>query len=245
MGMFLALSGVMDAPQVDVQNVLLDFAQSRSGGLELIQESTDGPNIGVISRTGKNTTIIYPNGFCEWDDASKHISACLSKTVFSLHIHDGDLWMFVLFNNGNEIGRFNPVPEYWEELDPEVKATWKGDAELISGVIPNISPNAIAKYFVEWDLEQEEELKAYPDDEFAIGDCWQICDFMKKLGLEYPMGPDGDILGDTFQLWTKEFRRRRVSNKKPIEPPSITATTITAPAPASPTPPCKPWWKLW
>ena len=223
----MALSGVVDAPRLDVQNALTEFAQGRSGGLELAQGSTDNPNIGVITKTGKNTTVLYPDGFCEWDDASKHISSRLGKLVFSLHIHDGDLWMFLLFQNDEEIGRFNPIPGYWEEMTPEDKTKWTGDARQISGLLPSVSPDAIAKYFVEWDLEQQEESKAYPDDEFAIGDCWQMCDFMKKIGLEYPIGADGSALGDTFRLWTKEFRVRK---ERPAAPPPQ---------------PSKPWWKFW
>ena len=223
----MALSGVIDAPRLDVQNALTAFAQGCSGGLELAQGSTENPNIGVITKTGGNTTVLYPNGFCEWDDASKHISSRLGKVVFSLHIHDGDLWMFLLFQKGEEIGRFNPVPGYWEEVTPEDKAKWTGDAGLISGLIPSVPPDAIAKYFVEWDQEQAEEVKAYPDDKFAMGDCWQMCDFMEKVGLEYPMGSDGSIRGDTFRFWTKEFRIRK---ERPSTPP-----------PQQP----KPWWKFW
>lgn len=226
MGLFMTLSGVIDAPRLDVQNALTEFAQGRSGGLELVEGSTDSPNIGVITKTGKNTTVLYPDGFCEWDDASKHISSRLGNPVFSLHIHDGDLWMFILFQKGEEIGRFNPIPGYWEELPPEGKAKWMGDARLISETIPSVPSEMIAKYFTEWNLEQEEESKAYPDDEFMIGDCWQMCDFMKKVGLEYPMGKDGSICGDTFKLWTKELRLRK--QRQTIKTQSR-----------------KPWWKIW
>jgi len=232
MGLFVALSGVVDAPRVDVQDALAEFAQGRSGGFELAQESADSPNIGVVTRTGKNATILYPDGFCEWDDASKHISARLGKPVFSLHIHDGDLWMFILFQNGEEISRFNPVPGYWEEVTLEEKARWKGDASLIAGLLPDVPPDSIAKYFVEWDLEQEEQTKAYPTDEFASGDCWQMCDFMKKLGLEYPMGADGSIMGDTFRLWTKLFRVRKERPRR-LGRPFASSN------------PRKPWWRFW
>ncbi|MFO1492592.1 MAG: hypothetical protein U1F77_06750 [Kiritimatiellia bacterium] len=236
MGLFMALSGVIDAPRIDVQQALTDFAQARAGGLELAQGTTDDPNIGVITRAGKNTTVLYPDGFCDWDDASKELSARLKKTVFSLHIHDGDLWMFLLFRDGEEIGRFNPIPSYWEELSDEDKEKWKGDSELISGLIPTASSRSIAKYFVEWDPEQGGETKAYPDDEFATGDCWQMCDFMKKVGLDYPIGANGSIDGDTFMLWTKQFRLRKAQPKaQPLQPEQS----------PHPTQPSKPWWKLW
>jgi hypothetical protein len=227
MGLFLALSGVIGASANDVQAALSEFAESRSGGFQLAKGTTDDPNIGVITRGCRNTTVLYPDGFCEWDDASKHISAKLDKSVFSLHIHDGDLWMFVLFQNGEDVGRFNPIPGYWEELPPDERVKWQGDACLITGLVPGVSAGAIAKYFVEWDLEQEDPVKAYPDDKFTICDCWQMCDFMKKIGLEYPMGDDGSILGETFRFWTKGFRLRQP--KARVTPPRQK----------------KPWWKPW
>jgi hypothetical protein len=205
MGLFLALSGVIGAEATDVKNALSDFAQSQNGGLELAEGTTDDPNIGVISRNGPNTTVVYPYEFFEWDDASKFLSEKLRKPVFSLHIHDEDLWMFVLFLNGKEIDWFNPVPEYWEDdLPIEEKKRWKGNTSLIAGLIPSVNIDAIAKYLVEWNLDDEDPKKAYSDDEFTNCDCWQMCDFMKKIGLEYPIGNDGSIHGDTFRFWIKE-----------------------------------------
>jgi len=227
MGLFLSLSGVINADSDDVKKALSSFAQNQNGGFELAEGSTNEPNIGVITITGSNITVMYPDGFFEWDAVSKDISEKLGKPVFSFHIHDGDLWMFVLFQSGKEIGRFNPVPGYWEELPPREKEKWRGDASLIADLIPALSADSIARYFVEWDLEDENLAKAYPDDEFSIGDCWQMCDFMKKVGLEYPMGDDGSIHGETFRYWTEGFRLRK-------------------PAPASTPPkPKNPWWKLW
>ncbi len=201
MGLFLALSGVVDAKQGDVAAALAGYAKGRSGSFDLAQGSTDDRNIGAIVQEGPNTTVLYPDGFFEWDEASRHLSASLGKTVFALHIHDGDLWMFVLFADGAEIGRFNPMPDYWEELPPEEMAMWQGDADLIAQRIPGVSAAAIARYFKAWD--DEDAGKAYPDDEFEYGDCWQMCDFMKRVGLAYPLTDTGEPRGDTFRLRVK------------------------------------------
>ena len=104
---------------------------------------------------------------------------------------------------------------------------WKGNASLIANTVSSVSEEAITKYFVEWDLEDENSSKAYPDDEFTICDCWQMCDFMKKIGLEYPMGDDGLIHGDTFRFWTKGFRL--------YKPNPVVASPQQK----------KPWWKFW
>jgi hypothetical protein len=228
MGLFLALSGVVGVDSEAVRKALSDYANSHGGGFELHKGTTDEPNIGVVTCKGPNTTVIYPDGFCEWDDVSRHISEQLACPVFSLHIHDGDFWMFVLFKDGKEIGWFNPIPEYWEELSEEDRAKWAGDASLVANLIPSTSTSTIECYLTAWDTDEETNRKAYPDDEFCIGDCWQMCDFMRKVGLDYPMGNDGAIHGDTFRFWTKTFRLR-----------------TPRPAPSQPEPKKRPWWRLW
>jgi hypothetical protein len=228
MGLFLALSGVMIADSGEVRAALADFAAGRSGGCEPVKGTTETPNVGIIAQQGQNVTVLYPDGFCEWDDASRHVSRSLNKPVFSFHIHDGDLWMFLLFQNGEEIGFFNPLPEYWAELAPEEKAKWKGDAGLIARILPAVSEQSVSRYFVTWDPGQTEQIKAYSSDRFSIGDCWQMCDFMEKLGLSYPLGDDATILGSTFRLWTRQFRLR--------QPPPQEPRPETKP---------KPWWRFW
>ncbi len=227
MGLFLALSGLIGAEPKNVKRALSDFALSHNGGFELkVERSTNDPNIGVITRNGPNTTVMYPDGFLEWNEASRFLSEKLLKPVFSLHIHDGDFWMYVLYQDGKEVGWFNPVPEYWEELPLEEKERWKGDAALIAELIPSLSTGAILNYFSEWNLDEENPTKAYPDDDFTNSDCWQMCDFMKKIGLEYPLGDDGSMHGDTFRFWTKEFRLHQQTTPQPLKSK-------------------KPWWRLW
>ena len=231
MGLFLSMSGVIGASSDDLLSALQTFAEQQSNVCELAGGTTDDPGVGVITRDGENTTILYPSDFMDWDEASQHLSAALSKPVFSLHIHDGDLWMYVLFNGGKEADAFNPVPEYWQEnLPKEEKEKWKGNAELVSQLVPAVSKDGISKYLVEWDLEQEDETKAYPEDEFPICECWQVCDFMKKLGLTYPMGDDGSVLGDTFYLGEKKATTDAPS-KQP-SPENVEAGK-------------KPWWRFW
>jgi len=53
---------------------------------------------------------------------------------------------------------------------------------------------------VRWDLDEPEPLKAYPDDEFSAGEDWQLVDFMRKLGLVYPVSDDGELSGITYRF---------------------------------------------
>lgn len=66
--------------------------------------------------------------------------------------------MFILSREGKEVGWFNPIPEYWEELSEDAKGKWKGDAVVIADPIPTVSEDAIANYFVEWGLDESRHL---------------------------------------------------------------------------------------
>lgn len=70
--------------------------------------------------------------------------------------------------------------------------------------------------------------KAYPDDEFGMGDCWQMADFMRKLGLPYPISDDGTILGVTYRLWSEDF---------PLAPETAGQEARQEPK--------RPWWRFW
>lgn len=231
MGLFLAASGVIGAPADDVRRVLKEFALSRSGTFQNGVSNQEDPDCGFLTVTGPNTTVVYPNSFFEWDEASKHLSKVLAAPVFSLHIHDGDLWMFLLFNEGEEVSRFNPVPDYWKNLDPDEKAKWRGDAELISRQIPGVSPDGIARYFVKWNPAEAGGRRAYPDDEFEIGDCWQLADFMRKVGLEYPESAS-DPSVELFLLSTPTYDSLLYPDSTEIE------ALLSEPRK-------KPWWKFW
>lgn len=201
MGLFLAASGIIGADSAAVERSVGSFAAAHGGTFESQVGTTADSNIAVIAQRGSNTTILHPREFMRWDELSEHLSIELCLPVFSFHIHDGDLWMFVLFDKGEIVTRFNPIPEYWGELDPHEKASWAGDAPAICQRIPGLSPDSIEHYFVEWTEEVADSgRKAYPDDEFPYGIDWQMTDFMRRIGLEYPLDRDGNPNGKTFRM---------------------------------------------
>lgn len=201
MGLFLAASGIVGADSAAVERSVATFANTHTGPFEPRAGTTDDPGIAVITQGGPNTTILYPRDFMHWDALSQHLSKELQVPVFSFHIHDGDHWMFLLFDKGEKVTQFNPIPEYWEELEPQDKASWAGDAQVVCQHIAGLSPVAIKNYFVEWTEQVSGSgQKAYPDDEFAYGYDWQLTDFMRRVGLKYPVGNDGKPDGKTFRL---------------------------------------------
>jgi hypothetical protein len=206
MGIFLSLSGVINKQDHEVEAALGKFASSVEGGLINGQIEEDHPNVTIIAIQAPHTAVLYPNDFVEWDDASLYLSIELQTSVFSFHIHDEDLWMFQLFHKGEMVSRFNPVPDYWQDVisDQELQS-WKGDAARIAEYVPGLIASTIEKYFIRWDSLGEED-KAYPEDEFEYGDCWQLVDFMEKVGLYYPIDEEGNVQGNLYKLWTKQLK---------------------------------------
>jgi len=205
MGMFLSLTSVIGKTQNEVEKSLTNYANSVGGGLEKENLSVENDNCCVIEEANGNTTVFNPYAYLEWDKSSEFISKDLNAPVFSFHIHDGDLWMYVLFVNGEVVDQFNPIPDYWDEnIDEEEIESWKGNTAVVTKYITNVKKEDIERYLIRWDLEAEVNEKAYPNDEFTNED-WQLLDFMKRLELPYPLDDNGNPKGQIYKLWTKEL----------------------------------------
>jgi hypothetical protein len=168
-------------------------------------EPSGGPaseEMAVIAAGPGGAVIRYPGDFLDWDDLSQRLSIELGRPVFSFHIHDGDLWMYRLFVAGNETTRFNPLPDYWGEASERELAEWRGDAAEVARNVPGLKPDDIECYLTRWDLTGAADRKAYADDEFAIGQDWQMVDFMKRIGLPFP--DDGEPDGAYVMRWANQ-----------------------------------------
>ncbi len=225
MGLFLALTGIAGVTTEQVEKALPEYARDKGRTFCAGAPGTRPEELMVIAESsGQNVTVMYPAHFLEWDDASARLSRVLQKPAFSFHIHDGDLWMYMFFVDGEETDRFNPIPEYWGEISAEEMRTWSGNPQTLCRHWPRLQVEQIEKYLVHWSLDDvgQQEHKAYPDDEFCAGQDCQLCDFMSKLGLIYPVDNNGNRMGKTYAFTTDE------------------------PYPGSrTTPPRKPWWRVW
>lgn len=202
MGQFLSMSGVIGAKRCQVEEALRRFAESRSGyfGEEPLDINDD--TCLIIAPGESGVTVLYPGEFFDWDAASAALSLDLNRPVFSLHIHDSDLWTYVLFVDGEPIDQFNPLPEYWGELSEEEFVAWRGSAAIVAKHVPGLAAEDITRYFADWNpiLDHDKREKAYPDDEFCYGDDWQLCDFMRRVGLTFPIDERGNRLGETYRF---------------------------------------------
>jgi hypothetical protein len=238
MGLFLSASGVLTPDGNAVREAVASYVATSGGTFEPRAGTTNDRNIGVIQSSASTTTVLYPDGFSDWDDLSKFLSVEMKTPVFSFHIHDGDLWMFIAFSGGNEVAWFNPIPDYWEEVDEEERNRWAGNAKTVASLVPNLAAGSIDRYLVPWTEDVlAVEKKSYSDDEFPIGVDWQLTDFMRRLGFVYPIDDTGNPTGETFYL---KIRRQRPPSGAPIAPSPQPELPPTQPKSQG-----KPWWKLW
>ena len=230
--MFASLSGIIGKPEDKVAESLRNYALSVGGDLTGKDPGFEHDNFCAIEETNGNTTIIYPHGYLEWDQSSAFLSRELQTPVFSFHIHDGDLWMYILYVNGEAVDQFNPIPDYWDEdISSDEMERWKGNASVLAHHIPALDQATIEKYLTRWDLEAEAS-KAYEEDEYVNED-WQLVDFMKKIGLSYPLEDFEHPRGRFYTLWTKQIR---------LQPSTKSASSLP---PIQKSDPQKPWWKFW
>jgi hypothetical protein len=205
MGEFIAMSGFKGCTRTDVVRSLGEFALSKNGLME--QASSEAEPFEHLLISGDENgpvTVLYPDDFFGWDEASNFLSVSLGVPVLSLHIHDGDLWMYILFVDGEEVDHFNPISDYWsEELSPDERSLWAGDAEVVAKVWKGVDAPSIEKYLVTWALDDDEPGKAYDSDTYTFNDSWQLTDFMEKLGLSYPIDDKGEAHGERYRFEVK------------------------------------------
>ncbi len=126
-----------------------------------------------------SSVILHLNSFI-----GEPIAADLSRIANGPSIvlleYDQAAWGYTLFEGGKLLNRFWNIPERVETPPEECR----GDVASLCSVF-GVRPEAIAPY-VRHVAPADNEAKAFPEDEFTIGDHWVRVDFLKRLGLNYP-----------------------------------------------------------
>lgn len=135
---------------------------------------------------GNGVNILF-NGSCfGYEGLAKALSKELEQPVLLLYIYDEDYWGYYLYEAGNERDCFNPMPDYFEEVSEQERKRVAGNGAILAKYFC-VEEDAIKNYLTLWTEERMEHYgeKAYPDDEFGQCDCWQMADFMKRIGFSY------------------------------------------------------------
>ncbi|MCH5344753.1 MAG: hypothetical protein J1E64_12005 [Acetatifactor sp.] len=137
----------------------------------------------VIQPCDKGIAVLFNEDCVGYEKLAEALSRQLGRAVLVGSIYDGDFWGYYLYDNGVEKDRFQTIPNYFEELDKKELRKWRGKARLLRKYFK--CSRKISAYLHFW-KEDIEGKKVCPDDEFKMGDCWQISDFLHKLGFEMP-----------------------------------------------------------
>ena len=117
---------------------------------------------------------------------AKALADLSENPVMLLYIYDGDFWGYD-FYGGKEEDHFRTRPDAFGPVGPREKQRLSGNPAALSGWLPTWDMEMMRRYLVHWsDLDEEElEETACPGDQFLYGDCWQMTDFMARLGFPW------------------------------------------------------------
>lgn len=137
------------------------------------------------------TGVLFNDNTIGYDTLADALSRKAACAVLLLYIYDDDFWGYYFYENGQELDQFSPVPDYFDEqaMPP---ARYAGNPARIAKYF-GVKEEEIKNYYMPWRRTKEEKAQghtdeadsdqtAYPQDEHCYGDCWQIADFMEKLG---------------------------------------------------------------
>lgn len=209
-GGFLTLAGLVNSSPLAVRKALEKYARQNQG--KFARASDEMPySDGIVMTQGRagRLSLLFPAWMTDVEPVAAWLSRELKSPLFLFHIHDGDLWMYTLFVAGTSVDQFNPIPDYWPPSSPEENLHHStGDAVVVARFWPNLKTSAIKPYLKTWNLEIAEPGKACADDQYPYNDCRQLIDFMRRLGLAFPLDTTGKPVGDLFAI---EFPEKEVT----------------------------------
>lgn len=189
--------------------VFLHAAVVKNGKLENIKTGIQKvaekfPDMNIISEkcefenNDNGVLVIFNESANGYETLAKALSEEICVPVMLLCIYDSDGWGYFYCENGALKDLFSVCPEdasfIENEFDSQQQNTemssnqYRDSAKFIADRF-HINENEIINYYRIWTDELiEEEEAAYEDDEFTYGDCWQMADFMRKLGFLFPFG---------------------------------------------------------
>lgn len=138
------------------------------------------------------TVVSWPRlGAIVATEAARVLSERLPTLASCVSVYDGDFWIHLLFDNGQEQDRFCSRPDYFDE-DPQQAASlfarWTGNPRIVASTT-GAAAAEIAPYLAplrDEDYEEDEDRRAHPDDHSDLRDIWVFVDFWRHLGISYP-----------------------------------------------------------
>lgn len=177
MGGFINVTGVLGATGPGVEAALAACAAEAGGKFK--PTAPDRGDATLFYVRAKNVTLLHQDAFFLMHGAqlAVRLSEALGKAVFALHIHDGDLWSYELYERGELVDQFSTSPDYFQKLSVKERKKWAGNAEVVAKAC-----GRPAEKFSRF-LRQKKQ------------SAWEMVDFMTAVGLTYPIGKNGLLPG--------------------------------------------------
>ena len=178
MGLFLQTAIIPHCDEKTARAVLEGLAPEKDWNLN-VSECRFAPNDKGVQ--------IYFNDWCSgYEDMAVCLSKELGRAVLLPYIYDGDFWGYFFCEGGELVDQFMPVPEYFSDDPEKAVKDASGNAAMIAERF-HVPEADVAPYLTSWALDDLDGAeKAFEEDEFPYGDCWQLVDFMAKLGWPWP-----------------------------------------------------------
>ncbi len=171
MGLFLHALLFPGSAEKQCQQAVWRCAADRQTGLQ--------PNECSWHTFAKGPAVLLNDG-CLGHSVLEAISPLLACPALLLYIYDDDFWGYELAQAGKRLDEFASLSDYFEPGQPPAKP---GNALALAACF-KVEAAVLEPYLQPW-VEARMGEFACPGDDFVIGDCWQLADFMRALGFEY------------------------------------------------------------
>lgn len=180
MGLFLQTAIVRDCREMEIRKAVEKLASE----MGLIPEQCH------YRESGAGCAVLFNDDCYGFNELAMRLSIELSRPVMLLFIYDGDFWGYFFYDKKVELDSFDSLPDYFESSPGEQQSS-AGDSTVIADYF-HVEQKDIERYLRFWteDMMEQYEKPAYPGDEFGQCDCWQMADFMRKLGFPYTFGEE-------------------------------------------------------
>jgi hypothetical protein len=183
MGGFFSIIGIDRVEPARALTAFQAFESEAGTPIELVV----GPSGAIVVLTGD---ILHDS-----ESIVSTLSESLGVATIKLSYSDDVVWSYDLFSSGKCVDRFSSRPSYFGLPPGVTEADLAGSASIVAATWTQVKPDNIARYLTDKEKLTDEEgsAKAYPDDKHEAWDAWQMTDFMKKLGLDYPVDDEGEL----------------------------------------------------
>lgn len=138
--------------------------------------------LAFIAKAGLNWSfLLLPSDFCHGETLAASISNAMGGTSIALFEYDQAAWAYSIYSKGAFVDRFSNYPD----ISGDDSAMSTGHPEKVASIF-NVPVSQVAPY-----LQRTGPalvgVRAFPNDQATLDNHWVRVDFLRNLGIEYPI----------------------------------------------------------